>query len=261
MNQRFASACAAACFALAISASAAAQSVVEPTPSDAIQRADARADRIQALEDQLRDATAENERLQHELMLAQHEVQRLQGMVNDMAAANAAAPAPAPQTAAAPAPQASAAQRRATGNLAAQTPAPAAPAAPVDPAAAQDAYSRARVLLTAGRQAEAEQAFRDFLQNYANAPQAEDVRFLLPYTTLARGDYQGAAQGFLDYLQRYHNGARTPEAYARLGMALAGLGRNTDACTAFRQAQHHPRASNAVRQLAQREAGAISCPA
>jgi TolA-binding protein len=257
-----------------------AQTYAAPTAQDTLSRADTRADHIADLEEQLRAATADNERLQYELLQVQRENRRLQGLLAGAAAdgvapsapaAQAAPPQPAPSATPGPAPSSgpsslNSAQQRVVGDLTTQpptTPAPAPAAGPPNPANAQEAYSRARVFLSSGHTAEAEAAFRDFLRDYANAPQAaaqvEDARFLLPYASLARGDNQAAAQGFLEYLQRYRNGARVPEAYARLGMALNGLSRRDDACTAYRQALGHPRANAAVRQLAQREASALRC--
>lgn len=236
-----------------------AQTVAAPTAADVLGRADARADRIAELEAQLLAATAEQERLQYELSQAHREIRRLETVLAE------ATPAPVQDGD----PALSDAQRAAVGNLAAPAPvqrasaqrAPAAPAPPrADPALAPKAYSDARVLLSAGRHAEAEEAFTTYLRDYPDTPQAADVRFFLPYTALARGNFQGAAQGFLDYLQRYREGARTPEAYARLGMALAGLGRKDDACAAFARAQRQPRVGNSVRDLAAREAAALSCP-
>src|SRR5512147_2503092 len=97
----------AACIAAAglfLSASAAARTQLPPP---AYGQADERQDRIEALESQLRDATAENERLQYELQQSQREIQRLRGMVGELAGVNQSLSQPAPdagQGAAAPPP-------------------------------------------------------------------------------------------------------------------------------------------------------------
>ena len=57
-------------------------------PPPAYGQADVRQDRIEELENQLREATAENERLQFELIQAQRETQRLRGMVGELAGVN-----------------------------------------------------------------------------------------------------------------------------------------------------------------------------
>lgn len=248
----------AAGLALGLPALASAQTVLPPP--GAYGQADARQDRIEELENQLREATAENERIQFELMQARREVSRLQAMVGDLSAANAAIPEepPAPSAPAAPASPQRQLQEQHTGTLGA-LPASAAPAAPVEPGVA---YGQARELLLNGRYAEAEAAFTQFLEQHPTADSAPDARYWLAFALLARSNFQGAAAGFLDYLQRHATGPRAPEALVRLGMALAGLDREREACAAFRDLpRRYPRASQSVRDLATREQRALTCAA
>ncbi len=245
--------------ALAFAAPAFAQAY--PGPSDMAPAA--RQDRIEELERQLIEATAENERLQRDLAASQREVGRLQTIVNDLAAVRDAvapvqvAPPAAPTTPGTPA------QQRAQGTLG-ELPAGASPPPPAATSAASagEAYSRARTLLNNGRLAEADAAFAEFLRDYPTAETAPDGRFWHAFTLLARNNYQPAAAGFLDYLNRYPNGPRAPEALVRLGMALGGLERGRDACAAFRDLpRRYPRAAQTVRDLAARESRAMACPA
>jgi tol-pal system protein YbgF len=225
-------------------------------PPPAYGQADARQDRIEELEAQLRESTAENERVQHQLMQAQREITRLQAMVSELTGVNQALSTPPPET---------------------QTPAPATPAAPranatpppaqtgqlgllpADqlPGEAGPAYSRARELLVAGRNAEAEAAFEEFLRRFPDAETAADARFWFGYTLLARQNYADAAGSFVQYLERWPRGPRAPEAQVRLGMALAGMGETRRACAAYRALA--PNAPASVRQLAAREAGVARC--
>jgi len=242
--------------------------------------ADARQDRIEELEAQLRDAEARNEQLQRQLNEANRNVNRLQGLVDEAvgvnrslqegltAPADGAAPpatsggggqannaAPPSQTAL------NDAQRNATGTLGSM-PASRGPdtATPVmDPA---DAYSRARELLVDGNYAEAEVAFGDFLERYPQAPTASDARFWFAFTLLARNNYQDAATNFVQYLRDTPQGPRAPEAQVRLGMALAGMDQRQQACSAFSSlARRYPNAPRNVRDLAAREARAAQCAA
>lgn len=256
----------AACFAAAgfLFLSTASAQTALPPPNYGT--ADARQDRIQELEDQLRATTADNERLQYELMQAQREVRRLQGLVDQVVgvnqqlsegqapAAGAAAPPPAsPSTL-------NDAQRRQTGSLGTM-PADAAPPppAPRDPAAD---YARARQLLAAGQYAEAEVALGDYLQANPNAENAADARFWFAFTLAARNNHTDAAANFLQYLQAAPNAPRAPEAQVRLGMALIGMGRTREGCGAFANLpRRYPNAARNVRDLAAREARAANCPA
>jgi tol-pal system protein YbgF len=268
----------AACFAAAglfFALPAAAQTTLPP-PS--FGGADARQDRIEELESQLRDATAENERLQYEILQRDREITRLRGMVGELAGVNqdlsagrpeeggepGATPPPTQRpgggggSATAAPPTLNPAQQRATGTLG-EIPASAAPAPVVD---VGDAYSRARELLVDGNYAEAENAFGQFLEQFPDAEQAADARFWFAFTQLARNNYQDAAANFVHYLQRTPNGPRAAEAQVRLGMALAGMGQTRQACGAYASlARRYPNAPRAVRDLATRESRAANCAA
>jgi tol-pal system protein YbgF len=258
-------ACVAAAGLLFVSAAAAQTQLPPPTYG----QADVRQDRIEELETQLRDATAENERLQYELIQAQRELQRLRGMVGELAGVNQSLSVgggpetPPPSTTRAPAPQ----QRSEAAPPPAQTgslgtlPASQLPGAQL-PADAGAAYSYARELLVAGKNAEAEAAFGQFLQSFPNAETADAARFWFAFTLLARNNYQDAASNFVQYLQTTPRGPRAPEAQVRLGMALAGMGQTRQACGAFASlATRYPNAPRNVRDIATREARALSCQA
>jgi len=234
-------------------------------------------DRIEELERQLTEATAENERLQLQVIQRDREINRLRGMVGQLAGVNQGLQAGETDEDERPpsAPQQGVgggggqgdelaglndAQRRATGSLG-SAPVSARPAPPppvaVDPA---EAYARARQLLVNGNYAEAEVAFETFLEQHPDAPTAADARFWFAFTQLARNNYEDAAANFLDYLRNNGQAARAPEAQVRLGMALVGMGQQQQGCSAFASlARRYPSASRAVRDLAAREAAESRC--
>jgi len=231
-------------------------------PPPSYGQADARQDRIEELESQLRESTAENERLQYELMQAQRELQRLQNMVGQLSSVNQALQTPEnpPPEGAAPAapppqsqPQPQAPQQQGSlGTL------------PADqlPGDAGQAYGRARELLVADRLAEAEAAFEEFLRRFPDADTAADARFWFGRTLLARNNHADAAASFVQYLERWPRGPRAPDAQLYLGMSLVGMGETRRACPAFRSLpSRYPNASAEVRRLAAREAAANNCAA
>ncbi|MEZ5958122.1 MAG: tetratricopeptide repeat protein [Hyphomonadaceae bacterium] len=242
--------------------------------------ADARQDRIEELQQQLTEATAENERLQYELNQRDREIQRLRTMVGELAGVNQQLSSPPADGAAQPAPSGqrsdngpapsslSPSQQANTGTLG-TIPAAAATAAPETAApTADELYARAQGFLSAGRYPDAEVAFSEFLERYPNVVQTPNARFWYAFTLLARNNYPDAAQSFTQYLQRTPQGPRAPEAQVRLGMALAGMARdgNNDAaelrqaCGAFSSlASRYPNAPRNVRDLAVREARAANC--
>jgi tol-pal system protein YbgF len=239
----------------------------QPAPAPTIS-ADQWQDRVEDLERQLRDATAENERQQYELLQAQREITRLRALVGELSAVNQSLSQGAPETSAAPTGGSSVNNRAPAPSPA---PAPAPPqqtgslgTLPADalPGDAGAAYSRARQLLVNGQLAEAELAFGEFLRAFPDAETAADARFWFAYTLLARNNHRDAASSFVQYLQVAPNGPRAPEAQVRLGMALVGLGELQQGCGAFSSlGRRYPNAPRNVRDLAVRESRAANCPA
>lgn len=241
-------------------------------PPPAYGNADTRQDRIEELESQLRDATAENERMQNELNQAQREVRRLQGMVSELTGVNQAlstptqpstqapaqttsppAPSPRSNNSATPQPQ----QQGQLGTLSADQ----------LPGDAGQAYGQARQLLLRENYAEAEVAWQEFLRRFPDAETAPDARFWLGYTLAARNNHRDAAASFVEYLQNSPRGPRAAEAQVRLGMELMKMsddGQNDaaerrQACAAFTRLPANAPAN--VRTLAARESAAARCAA
>jgi tol-pal system protein YbgF len=269
---------------LLLAGQAAAQTRLPPPQQNA--QADVQQDRIEELQRQLTQATADNEELQRQLNDAQREITRLRAMVGNLAQVNQdavsaienprAAPgdAPAGPPAGGGAPQPAAGGGHALDGAADAGGKPLPPGAQgslgtisqsqLPPAPAPDpdqAYANARGYLLGGQYAEAEVAFAHFLDDFPNADTAVDARFWYAFTLLARNNYQDAAANFVRYLQAAPHGPRAPEAQVRLGMALAGMGQTRQACGAFATLpQRYPNAPRNIRDLAAREARASNCP-
>ena len=269
---RFAASIAAA--GLLFVSAAAAQTQLPPPQTHGA--AEARQDRIEALESQLREAESDKERLQFELIQAQREIQRLRSMVGELAGVNqqlatppadgetppsGGAPSNTPRADAGAAPPGlNSAQQAHTGTLG--TVSPGAVQSPAPPPSADDLYQRAQSYLAAGRYPDAEVAFAEFLEAYPNVTQTTNARFWYAFTLLARNNYQDAATNFVTYLQRAPRGPRAPEAQVRLGMALIGMGQRQQGCAAFASlTRQHPNAPRNVRDLASRESRAANCAA
>jgi len=240
-------------------------------PPPAYGDADARQDRIEQLERELVDATAENERLQHQLNQAQREITRLRAMVGDLASVNqdlqtgqtppadgsSAAPPSTPPAAPPQQQRSGPAQQGTLGTLSADQ----------LPGDAGAAYTHARQFLIENRLAEAEVAFGQFLQAFPDAETANDARYWFAFTLLARHNYDDAAQNFITYLERAPNGPRAPDAQMYLGMALIAKGREDENAAAVRQGclaltsltRRYPNAPRHIRDRAAGEARAASC--
>lgn len=265
----FRTAAAAALIAAAIPASAAAQ---ELRTSSALSAGE-RQDRIEEMERQLQAATEENDRLQHQLSQAQAEIRRLQGMVGDLSAVRDArdeiesqgqqsggqqggGAGARDQRSQTTTPQQQA-QSRAQGELGTLSAREVAAVQTEDPAAT---YQRAREFLVNGQIRQSEAAFADFLERHGDDPNAAEARYWHSFTLLARDAHGEAASGFVEYLRRYPRGQRAPDALVRLGVALKGLGRNEQACQAFRDLPtRYPNASQTLRTMATNESRALNC--
>lgn len=230
-------------------AAALAQTVLSPLPADpATIRLQ---ERVEQIEQQLRDTTGEIERLRFDLSKAQQDLARVNKTLDDVLAGQggavpgslgAYAPGPAAAPASAPAPVA--ANTRPAG---------------VD---AEAAYKGAQALLLSGDYPAAESAFRAFIKEYPKASQLPEARYWLGQTLLAQGSNSEAAKQFLDVVKLHGSSQRAPDAFARLGLALRGMGNVKEACLTFKDLpQRFPNAAQSIKDFAIREAKAAACPA
>ncbi len=130
------------------------------------------------------------------------------------------------------------------------------------PAAASNVgYDGALGLLQAGRWAEAEQAFRGFIDKTPEDPRASSAAFWLGETYFFRKDYPNAAATFARNYRTYGPEAqKAPDNLLKLGMSLAAMGDKTKACQTFGElAKRHPTAPAPVRQTLARERTAAAC--
>lgn len=237
--------------ALLVAAPAAAQTVLSPVPADpATLRLQ---ERVEQLERQLATQTSEIERLNFELARQREDSQRLSRNVDDLLARTAGQP-PAVQPGQSPFTEAAPAPR---------TPFPAGSAV-TPPATKPDkdaAYRGARELLLDNDYPGAERAFRAYLNDFGDSEDAAEARYWLGQALLGQEKFPEAAKQFLDLVQKNPKSDRAPDALVRLGTTLQRLGRTKEACLAFRDLPtRFPRAAQGVKEMAQREARAATCP-
>ena len=96
-------------------------------------------------------------------------------------------------------------------------------------------YERAFATLRNGNYDLAEQQFQDFLNNHGDHGLANNARYWLAETYYVRNQYDQAAKGFATAYQNDPNGSKAPDNLLKLGLSLAGLGKNADACVALTQ--------------------------
>lgn len=102
-----------------------------------------------------------------------------------------------------------------------------------DPATLQ--YEEAFATLRNGNYDLAEQQFQSFLQSNPNHSLKNNAQYWLAETYYVRNQYDRAAKGFATAYQNDPKGQKAPDNLLKLGLSLAGLGKNEDACIAFSQ--------------------------
>ncbi|MBV8743781.1 MAG: tol-pal system protein YbgF [Xanthobacteraceae bacterium] len=108
--------------------------------------------------------------------------------------------------------------------------------------------------------AQAEQTLRAFLQKYPNDRLAAEAQFWLGESMFQRQNYRDAAAAFLDMSKKYESHPKAPNALLRLGESLAALQEHELACATLSEvARKYPKASNGVKQAAEREQKRAAC--
>lgn len=105
----------------------------------------------------------------------------------------------------------------------------------------------------------AEAGFRNFLDKYPDHSLAGSAQYWLGETFYVQGDVKQAAQNFLEAYKKYPKSRRAPDSLLKLGMSLAKLGQQQQACAAFASVgSEFPRAAE-VSKRADAEAKRAGC--
>lgn len=103
---------------------------------------------------------------------------------------------------------------------------------------AQDAtaqYEMAYAMVKQGNYGAAEEGLESFLQDNGDHVLAANAKYWLGETFYVRGQYKTAAKHFAEGFQKYPDNAKSPDMLLKLGMSLAGMDKNSDACVALSQ--------------------------
>jgi tol-pal system protein YbgF len=105
------------------------------------------------------------------------------------------------------------------------------------PGNAQDQYNYAMGLLTEANYPAAEQAMRAFVQRYPKDPLAGNAQYWLGESFYVRKDYGNAATAFAQGYEKYPKSSKAPDDLLKLGMSLTALNQKADACKAYARLQ------------------------
>lgn len=135
----------------------------------------------------------------------------------------------------------------------------------VDASGAGDAgtrYAAIQDVLASGDFEAARPLILGFLQDFPEALQASEASFMLGETWFVGERYPEAAAQFAENVRKFgSDDKRSADNLLKLGMALARLGDNDRACTAFREFdRRYPDAGASLQRMASREKEASACP-
>jgi tol-pal system protein YbgF len=110
--------------------------------------------------------------------------------------------------------------------------------------------------------AAAETALKAFVAAHPKDPLAGSAQYWVGETYFARKDYQNAAFAYAEGVEKYAQSPKAPDSLLKLGMSLARLGKNDQACTALSRLQSaFPNANEQVKRRATEERTRIKCKA
>ena len=96
-------------------------------------------------------------------------------------------------------------------------------------------YEMAIANLRSQKYEEARAGFEKFLVENKEHVLAANAKYWLGETYYVQGEFKTAARTFAEGFQAYPDSAKSPDILLKLGMSLAGMGKNGDACVALSQ--------------------------
>jgi len=125
----------------------------------------------------------------------------------------------------------------------------------------EDLYDRAHSLIVKHRKyGEAERVLRQFIDGNPKHPLAANAHYWLGRTFFVRGDFENAAFAFAEGFQKYPEAEKAPANLLNLGMSLARLGKNREACTTYtRLLRTYKDADSSIKRRITRERQRANC--
>ncbi|MES2729096.1 MAG: tol-pal system protein YbgF [Pseudomonadota bacterium] len=121
-------------------------------------------------------------------------------------------------------------------------------------------YEDAYALLKQGNHARAQSGFQNFLKAYPDHPLAANASYWHAETYYAKNDFKTASRLFAESYKKYPKGPKAADSVLKLGLSLAGEGKNQDACIALKQlGTAFKNAEAAVQRRAAQEKTKLGC--
>ncbi|MDE1900637.1 MAG: tol-pal system protein YbgF [Alphaproteobacteria bacterium] len=141
--------------------------------------------------------------------------------------------------------------------------APPLPATPPDYGlTVQEQYDRAFGLLRQTDYADAEKAFKDFIDKNPKDKLTENAKYWYGESLYVQAKFDAAAVAFADAYQQDPRGNKAPDSLLKLAMSLQALKKIPDACVTLQELKvKYPSASAAIKARAADERRQMKCPA
>jgi tol-pal system protein YbgF len=124
----------------------------------------------------------------------------------------------------------------------------------------EEQYKYAFSLLTKSDYAGAERALEAFVAAHPNHALAGNAQYWLGETYYVRNDFNNAARAFAIGFQKYPKSAKGPDNLLKLGLSLAALKKNKEACQSYSMLKSEfPKASQEVTKRADAEQKRLHC--
>jgi tol-pal system protein YbgF len=122
-------------------------------------------------------------------------------------------------------------------------------------------YDRAHSLIVKQRKyGEAERVLRRFIDGNPKHALASNAHYWLGRTFFVRADYENAAFAFAEGFQKFPEAKKAPANLLNLGMSLARLGKNREACTTYtRLLRTYKDAEDSIKRRITRERRRAKC--
>jgi tol-pal system protein YbgF len=122
-------------------------------------------------------------------------------------------------------------------------------------------YDRAHSLIVKQRKyGEAERVLRNFIDGNPKHSLASNAHYWLGRTYFVRADYENAAFAFAEGFQKFPDAEKAPANLLNLGMSLARLGKNREACTTYtRLLRTYKKAEPSIKRRITRERRRAKC--
>ena len=126
----------------------------------------------------------------------------------------------------------------------------------------QEQYERAFNFLREGDYAEAEGAFKNFIDKNPKEKLLDNAKYWYGETLYVRARYDEAAVAFAEAFQQNPKGVKAPDSLLKMGMALGALNKTQDACVTLNELKtKYPNATTAIKARAEDERAKLKCPA